>query len=54
MVLVGTGIGVVSSTGGVGIAVGCASIPSVESDTTSFGTRVLASGDHAASVFLSS
>ena len=44
MVLVDARIDVVSTTRRVGIAVGCASIPSVESGTTGFGTRVPASG----------
>ena len=44
VVLVDARIDVGSTTGGVGIAVGCASIPSVESGTTGFGTGVLASG----------
>ena len=55
VVPVEAGIDVGSTTGGVGIAVGCASIPSVESGTTGFGTGVLASGGCAAfSAFSSS
>ena len=54
VVPIGTRIDVGSTTGGVGIAVGCASIPSVESGTTGFGTGGPASGGCAAfSVFSS-
>ena len=43
-VLVATGVEVVSAAGGAGIAVGCASIPSVELGMTSFEARMLCSG----------
>ena len=54
MVPIDAGIDVGSTTGGVGVAVGCASFPSVELGTTGFRTGVLASGGCAAfSVFSS-
>ena len=49
MVPINAGIDVGSTAGGVSIAVGYTSIPLVESDTTSFGTGVRASGGGATS-----
>ena len=54
MVPIDAGIDVGLTAGGVSIAAGCTSIPSVESDTTGFGTGVLASGACVASSVLSS
>ena len=51
---VDAGIELGSTTRRVGIAVGCATIPSVESGTTSFRTRVPVSGGGAASAVSSS
>ena len=54
MVLVEAGIDIVSTTGRAGVAVGCASIPSVESGTTGFEAGVLVSGGCMASPVSSS
>ena len=51
---VDTGIELGSTTRGVGVAAGCATIPSVELGTTGFGTGVPASGGGAASAVSSS
>ena len=51
---VDAGIELGSTTKGVGIGVGCATIPLVESGTTGFGTGVPVSGEGAASAVSSS
>ena len=54
MVPIDAGIDVGLTARGVSIAAGCTSIPSVESDTTGFGTGVPASGGGATSAVSSS